>query len=135
MQRPSARSRIARSTVLLALLGTSGLLQGCGFGDKLLTEVDPEDIPPASAITYVDYIEPRMSYYCTGCHNPDSQVGNSAGFNFSSFSLVRSTIGSIVSAAFERKTMPPGAARRMTSHDEQIFRRWWDAGLRERQGP
>ena len=105
-------------------------LAGCGIGDDLLEDSDPTAIP--TTVTYRQHIEPRIHYYCGGCHNPNGILGNAGGWNFATYPLVRAAYGSIQRVAFEERRMPPGGARKMSPRDQAIFRRWRQNGFAEK---
>ena len=115
------RARSAAACVMLALSG------GCGLGDGSLEEVDPASIP--AKVSYAQHIQPRMEYYCVACHNPHGSLGNAGGWDFSSYLLVRAAYQTISEAAFTRRVMPPGGARKLTAQDIAIFRRWKSLGF------
>jgi hypothetical protein len=123
--------QIGISRTRLAVLSYGVIaMAGCGLGDGDLEQVDPGAVP--ASVTYKQHIQPRMEYYCVACHNPDGSLGNAGGWDLSNYKLVRAAYTSISEAAFTRRIMPPGGARKLTAEDVAIFRRWESLGFPEK---
>jgi len=93
-----------------------------GCGEDNFGVVDPAVLP--AVVSFEKHIAPRMNYYCVGCHNQNGQLGNAGGWNLEGYWRTRLSIESIEKVSFEDKSMPPGGARRMTSWDAALFRKW-----------
>ena len=115
--------RLSKALLVAALCGHGA----CGLGNDTLEQDDPAALP--QTVTYARHVRPRMEHYCTGCHSPDSQIGTAGGWDFSSYALTRASFASIDAAALRAATMPPGGARKLSSRDIAIFRRWKAQGF------
>jgi hypothetical protein len=129
--------RLSALAALVALAGTA-----CGFGTLSLEEVDPDAIPPNP--TYSQDIAPMMDYYCVACHDAKGQIGaqgddkrkaatpygddGGEGIDLTSFEGVVGEFEEVEETILER-SMPPGAARRLTARDEAILFRWAEQGF------
>ena len=123
-QRVALNLKISRYIVVVWL---SFMVSAVGFtscGDEEFGDVDPDVLP--AVVSFENHIAPRMNYYCVGCHNKNGQLGNAGGWNLEGYWQTRLAIESIEKVSFEEKTMPPGGARRMTSWDAALFRKWRD---------
>lgn len=100
---------------------------GCGLGDLSIDEADPGSVPAQP--TYERDVRALMGYYCSPCHSPDAQLGTAGGYDYSSYGGVVAGYAGIVDQVFNKQSMPPGAARRLTLREEAIIERWAAQGF------
>lgn len=111
--------------ILLALLA----LGACAFGDRSVEQVDLEAVPAEP--TYTEHIAPLMEFYCVTCHDPAGQVGEAYGVDLTSYDAVVDDFDDIDEALFDKRYMPPGGARRLSSVEEATIARWAAQGFAE----
>ncbi|MCA9664904.1 MAG: hypothetical protein KC503_04925 [Myxococcales bacterium] len=118
-----------RGPTFLALLLTlpiCAFAASCNIGDTPFYQVDPASIPASP--TYLRDIAPRMNYFCTGCHDPDTSIGQKGVWNFADKATVCGNVGEILRVTFGVRSMPPGAAERMGARDGAILLKWLEVG-------
>ena len=95
---------------------------GCGLGDTPFDQVEAASV--VSQPTWTQHVKPRMDFYCAPCHSPDTMQGTSAGYDFTSFGIVSGLFSEVERVAVKERSMPPGAAPRITAEDWAILKRW-----------
>jgi mono/diheme cytochrome c family protein len=108
-------------------------LSACNFGAANIEEVDPEAIPLEP--TYSAHIQPIMEFYCVACHDPEGQAGAAQDVDLTSYEAVVNDYDDIAEALFDKRYMPPGGARRLSSEDEATLARWATQGFACGEGP
>ena len=102
------------------LLGTLA----CGVGETAYEDfvnIDSEGLPATA--TWADHVQPRLNYYCTGCHDPDSSAGALANLDLTNQQAACGLRGLIVDVIVDQ-SMPPGDMQKMSPRDLAIFVRW-----------
>lgn len=91
-----------------------------------LEEVDPNAAPQSP--TWSSHVHRIMVARCTACHSPNAQPGEVDGYSYETCADTRRGWGGIVETVFEEKSMPPGAADRLTSAEILTLKRWRQNG-------
>jgi hypothetical protein len=115
-----------RAILPWSLLGA--LCLGCDLGDQPLSEVDPEAAPAEP--TWSEHVQPLMEIYCTACHAPDAQTGESEGYGFETCAKTKRYWGPLYQSTFVVRDMPPGGAPRPLSWELLTLERWHAQGGR-----
>lgn len=106
-------------------VGLTAALTACGDMGTL-DEVDPEAAPAEP--TWDEHVAPIIDARCSTCHSESAQFGPAEGYILETCAQTKRQWRSIRETAFESKTMPPGAAPRMTSSELLTLQRWHDQG-------